>query len=363
MKKIKILSLCTSSINYNRGTPIRIKNFLSNLLKYEDVSLILYSADKKKPLDLLHHCLSDSFYKNLLEICQDIRESKIDIVIGHTLTSYKYMLLIKLFTGVKIVLDMHGFIEEEALLCKGIGKIHYLRNKILYAFAYGRFNLIITSSATATNILSQYNRNVVTIFGGADVGLFNPNVSPGNYIRKNKGEIIIGYAGNARPWQGLDFLLETYAELRRNHRQFRLAILMSEKWNFDKQEGVEFFSEIDHELVPEFLADCDILVIPRPENVVNRISFPSKLVEYMAMGRPVISSRTGDADHIITQDISGLLYAPGDKEGFKTQLLKLVEKAKREMIGQEAHEKVRASLTWEKQTTILINELRKLFKS
>jgi glycosyltransferase involved in cell wall biosynthesis len=333
-------------------------------LKYKEVSLTVYSADKEiLPYFSKHRRLSGNLYSNIFRIYRDIKENDIDIVIGHTITSYPYLIILKFLTRAKIVLEMHGFIEEEAYLSGEITRFRYLRNKKLYPFIYKCFDLITTSSETATTILSKYNKNVVTIFGGVDLNLFNPFVVSKGYIKKDHNDIIIGYAGNARSWQGLDFLLEAYSQIKTEDVRFKLAVLTSESQNLKHLSGIQFFNEIDYIQVPHFLSDCDILVIPRPDITVNKISFPSKLVEYMAMGKAVVSSRTSDAHYVITNNLDGLLYQPGNLEEFKSRIISLGDVQKRILLGENAYQKVRKLFTWERQTEILFLSLKTLFST
>jgi glycosyltransferase involved in cell wall biosynthesis len=359
-KKVKILSIYRSKLEYQRGTPLRIKNLLKRLNTFDDIDLTLCSWDEQSPEGLQHFHLTNHHWQDIQKIRRFVQKEGIDIIIGHTMATWYYLLYLKLFTPAKIVLEMHGFIEEEALFCEGAkvtikARLWYWLNKIVYSWFYPTCDLITTCSETATKILSRYNKKVFTIFGGADVSLFNPQV-PSKAMIKKEG-IIIGYAGNTMIWQGIDFLVEVYKELIQQYPEFKLKTLTSKKSKWEHEPTVENFGPVQQEEVPQFLIDCDILVIPRLDNTVNRISFASKLPEYMAMGKPVISSITSDADKVITHGYDGLLYQPGDKNGLKNCLLDLRDASKRAIIGQHAYETVLARFSWDQQAKAFHNYL------
>ena len=356
-EKIKILSVCRSSLLKTTGTPLRIKQILHGLAKQKDFTLFTSSMDDSFDVGKDHVVLSNNYTKDILMLLKYIKKLNIDIVIGHTITSYLYLLPIRFFTNVKIVLEMHGFMEEEEKMYGNISKIKYLRNKIMYSFFYTTCNLITTCSYTATKIISRYNSNVVTIFGGVDTLLFYPEAVSGGY--KKEGCITLGYAGNARKWQGLEFLIKNFIDIDNEYSNFSLMILLSEPEEHVNHPKIKYINNLPHDKVSSFLIDCDILAIPRPDIKVNRISFPSKLLEYMAVGKPIIASRTSDIDKIITDGYNGLLFEPGDKEGFKRCLLKLKDSRLREKLGNNAV-KTSRNFSWDKQVVLLVNNIRKI---
>ena len=359
MEKIKILSICGSNIIDNRGTPIRIRNIIDGLAKYNDLELYVFSLDKSLPLSVHHISISKNKWQNIFAIVRYVRDNKIDLVIGHTLTAWYYLLPVKFLTKAKIYLEMHGFIEEEALLNGNIGKFTYYKNRLIYRSIFRLCDLITTCSDTAADIIGRYKKNTISIFGGVDFKVFNPQVQSSGMV--NKDGIIIGYAGNARVWQGLDFMVKVYKDLIKDHSEFKLKILTSKTNQWDNDPAIENYGPVEYQAVPKFLVDCDILVIPRQDNEVNRISFPSKLPEYMAMAKPVIASRTSDMDKIIIDGENGLLYDPGDEDKLAENLLRLKDETLRRQLGQNAYQFVKDNLNWDKQVNVIYNKIIELF--
>lgn len=356
MEKIKILAVYRGRIFEHRGTPIRVRSLLTQLNSNDYLDLAVCSWDKTQGNFSKHFTLTNNHFQDIKQIYHYIKNNKIDVVIGHTVATSYYLVPLKLLTRAKIILDMHGLVEDEAREYGDIGLLRYWLLKLWYGFFYWTCDLITTCSQSVTDILLKYNRHTVTMCGGVDLSLFNPNVPSGGYIKKD-GRIIIGYAGNARTWQGVDFLVEVYKKLSIHHNDFKLAMLMSEKWGEDM--NLEIIGPLPNEDVPKFLIDCDILVIPRPLTSVAKISFPSKLPEYLAMGKAVIVSNTGDMDKVITSGINGLLYTPGNAEELMNNLLALRDKNLRERLGAEAV-KTAQQLSWERLADFLVDNIRKI---
>lgn len=359
-KKIKLLSIYRGIVNDNRGTPIKVYNLSNEFAKRSDIEFTLCAWDKENTLEFQNYFqLTNRHLNDLKKIYSYIKKNNINVVIGHTMAAFYYLFPLKFLTKVKIVLEMQGYIEEEAKFYGDISFFSYYFSKIIYGLFYRICNLITASSQTSADILSRYNKNVANIWGGVDISIFNPDVRPGNFIKKNSGDIIIGYIGNSRIWQGLPFLIESYLELNKKHPEFKLALLCSEKKKI-KAPNVAYIDQIRHEQVPSFSAICDILVIPRMNNEVNRISFPSKMIEYMAVGKAVVVSATSDAHRVITDGKDGLVFEPGNKKAFINALISLKNKALRQRLGQEAWKTVQNGYTWKHQADKMIDLIEKI---
>lgn len=357
MKKIKVLAFYRGKIFESRGTPIRIFNILSRLETSESIDLSVCSWDKDAGCFSKHLFLDNNHIEDLKKIISYVKKNKIDIIIGYTASSLYYLPFLKFLTSAKIVYEMHGFMEDEALAYGSIGKIKYKLMKIAFGFIYRLCDLITTSEGPSTeSILKKYNDSILTLSGGVNLSEFTPFASSGGFINKD-GKIIIGYAGNARVWQGLDFLIDGYRKLNKITNKFKLALLLSEKKDFGPE--IEVINSIPNNEVPHFLVDCDILVIPRPDIPATHIGFPSKLSEYTAMGKALVVSNVGDMDKFLVHNDSGLIYKAGNTDEFIKCILSLEDEAFRNKLGKEAL-KVASSLSWESIVSRLIDRLSKM---
>lgn len=358
MNKLVVVSVFRSKLDDNRGTPIRVRSLLREMSECDDIRVISFSWDANPVLaGMEHHHMRNNHWEDIQAIARVVRKEKAHIVMGHTMATWYYLVALKFLTGVKIFLEMHGFLEEEARLYGTISPLRFWFEKLVYGVFYSLCDGATTSSDTATQILSRYNKNVKTVWGGVDLTLFNPSVTSGNYLPNVAGLITIGYAGNTRTWQGVDFLAATFATLRLKHPEFRLALLVSEAKGIPVGEGVTVVAGVSHDKVSAFLAECDILVIPRMHNEVNRISFPSKLIEYMAMGKPVVASATSDCHKVIRDGIDGFVYEPGDAEALTDILVRLKDASLRVRIGQEGYATVKKAFTWQHQADLTVTAL------
>ena len=97
--------------------------------------------------------------------------------------------------------------------------------------------------------------------------------------------------------------------------------------------------------VASFLAAGDIFVLPSrlPEGCSNSV------LEAMAVGRPVIATRTGGTPEIIEDGETGLLVPPGDPVALRAAIMRLAGDAElRKRLGSAGRERVLRDFTVEK---------------
>lgn len=62
--------------------------------------------------------------------------------------------------------------------------------------------------------------------------------------------------------------------------------------------------------MPLYFRAADVLVAPKTTSVLNRAGFPVKLIEYLASGRPVVASATGDIPLAVDDGVEAMLVPP-----------------------------------------------------
>lgn len=107
----------------------------------------------------------------------------------------------------------------------------------------------------------------------------------------------IGYAGSLMAYEGLDTLIDAIAQLRARGAQPKVniigdgearATLEAQVQRLGLSEHVRFLGRMSPQNAQETLSRCALVCIPRKPFKVCEIVPPIKLVEAMAMGKPVI---------------------------------------------------------------------------
>jgi glycosyltransferase involved in cell wall biosynthesis len=206
---------------------------------------------------------------------------------------------------------------------------------------------------------------------GVDPKEFRP-VIDGLSVRNTyglKNRIVVGFIGTFTKWHGVEILVEAALEVvRKNSHVAFLLIgdgdLRSALENRVKSEGMEhriiFTGIVPHTDAPMFLAACDILVSPHLgfDNNEKFFGSPTKLFEYMAMGKAIIASNLEQIGEVIENNKTGLHCQPGDAAGLAEKILLLAgdERLRRE-LGSNAHSLVEKNYTWRKNVERILLSL------
>ena len=97
------------------------------------------------------------------------------------------------------------------------------------------------------------------------------------------------------------------------------------------------------------MAAADLAIYPYRDSLINRSKCSAKIIEYMAMGLPIVASRVGQNMEYIEHGVSGLLAEPGDADSFAHMMLAvLADPHKAKAMGQAARERVWSRFDWDK---------------
>ncbi len=111
--------------------------------------------------------------------------------------------------------------------------------------------------------------------------------------------------------------------------------------------------EIEAEKIPIYLSACDILVLPMENNVANNGRWPSKINDYLASCRPIISTPISDIKTIFQEFKIGVT-ADDNPEDFSNAIITLLaDKTLQTHFGEKGKEYAEQELNW----SILVEKL------
>lgn len=106
---------------------------------------------------------------------------------------------------------------------------------------------------------------------------------------------VIFYSGQLNPAYGMENLLEAFVKLYQDHPDHELWLCGSGRLTdkireLEKQcPGIRYFGYVDGNRVRQLQAEATVLINPRQNtDAFTKFSFPSKTMEYLASGKPVI---------------------------------------------------------------------------
>jgi glycosyltransferase involved in cell wall biosynthesis len=209
---------------------------------------------------------------------------------------------------------------------------------------------------------------------GVDVERFRPGVG-GVEVRRELGlkddEVVAGFVGTFGPWHGVEKFAEAIKSVPADTPvRFLLVGSGSLHTEVEKQLDAEvrsgrviFTGSVAHERVPTLLDACDILVAPHVPLADGSEFFgsPTKVFEYMAMGKAIVASRLGQIGEVLTDQETALLVEPGNVRELAAAIVKLVESdGLRAAIGAGAREVAERDFTWKHNAQRVLDAYKSL---
>src|SRR3989344_6916829 len=143
-EKTRILCIYRHLFLEPRGTALRIKSIISELCLNPELEVHTCSLDEVTQFGAPHLQITNNHFSDIKAISKYIEKHNIKVAVFHTLAAAYYLVPVKFLTKSKAknIMEMHGFMEEEARLYGGISLFGYYRNKCLYAVVYVLCDLI-----------------------------------------------------------------------------------------------------------------------------------------------------------------------------------------------------------------------------
>ena len=181
--------------------------------------------------------------------------------------------------------------------------------------------------------------------GARDTALFDQLGIP-------KGHFVVGFTGVLRPWHGLDLLVEAAATVARNGFKVFLLIVGDGPYRSSLEKMVDesglersvcITGRIPHERVPDYVSLFDVAVSPRATFYAS----PMKVIEYMALGKPVVVPGTPNFLDIIDDRSEGITFEEGSAVSLEQAIVRLCQEPElRRELGIRARQKVVRRLNW-----------------
>lgn len=276
--------------------------------------------------------------------------------------------------GAKFVFDHHDLVPELFLsrFPRG-GPILYWATRLLERLTLASADAVISTNESYRRVALERGHlppeRVTVVRSAPDLSRFVRR-DPDPNLKRGK-RYLAAYLGVMGPQDGVDYALRALAHLRDGIGRDDLhCIFMGAGDSFDDMvalseklgltDMVEFTGRVPDEFVQRCLSTADVCLAPDPRNPLNDVSTMNKVVEYMAMSRPLVSFE------LVESRVSAgesAVYAPAnDEAAFAAGIDELLrDPQKRHRMGQVGRARVEQQLSWETSRRALTDFYARLF--
>ncbi|MFE2104945.1 glycosyltransferase family 4 protein [Kitasatospora sp. NPDC059463] len=261
--------------------------------------------------------------------------------------------------GARFVFDQHDLVPElylsrfdrgEDLLYRGVCALERL--------TYRAADVVLATNEsyrdTALHRGGLRPEDVFVVRSAPDTDRFRP-VPPEPELKRGKPHLLC-YLGVMGPQDGVDYALRALARLRDEvGRTDWHAVFVGAGDTFDAMvelarrlglaDQVEFTGRIPDADLARYLSTSDVCLSPDPRNPLNDVSTMNKVLEYMVMGRPIVSFDLREA-RVSAGDAA--VYAPANDESKFAELVAelLDDPDRRAWMGKLGQERINGPLAW-----------------
>ena len=212
---------------------------------------------------------------------------------------------------------------------------------------------------------------------GVDPQRFRPDIG-GVAAREElgiaPGETLVGFVGTFGPWHGVLALAEAIKRIPPEDIEEKIRFLLIGTGILREQVETKlreaglasrciFTGAVAHERVPLLLDACDVLVSPHVPLAGDKEFFgsPTKLFEYMAMGKGIVASRLGQIADVLDDEKTALLVEAGDASALAAAILRLSRSRElRDRLGAAARQICVERYTWTRNVQRVVDAYRQL---
>jgi glycosyltransferase involved in cell wall biosynthesis len=296
------------------------------------------------------------------------RQGRIDVVQACNPPDLLFLIALLLRTGgSRFVFDHHDLVPELFLSrFAGGGRLLYWMTRFVERLTFAAADAVIATNESYRRVAIDRGGmapdRVTVVRSAPDLSRFIPR-QPDACLKRDKRHLL-AYLGVMGPQDGVDHALRAVALLRAElGRDDFHCIFMGSGDVFDDMVAlrdelgvadiVDFPGRVPDEFVQRCLSSADVCLSPDPRNPLNDVSTMNKVVEYMAMGRPIVSFDLAEARVSAGE---AAVYVPTDDDlDFAKAVDALLDSpAKCRRMGELGRHRVSRELSWEASSRSLV---------
>ncbi len=288
--------------------------------------------DERGPFSYLRKVLMFLFRSTRALMVQHLK-ARYDIIHVHSVPDFEvFATILPKLMGARVILDIHDIVpefyaskfkvKERSLVFRWL----LLLEKLSIAYSD---HVIISNHLWRSKLIQRSVQpdKCTAIINYPDLSIFSrrPHRGPTN------GDFIMCYPGTLNWHQGVDLAISAMALVRRKTRRCKFVII-GDGPDREKLKMMIRLNRLDDcvtmtglvplEQVAERMATIDLGVVPKRNDAFGDEAFSTKIMEFMAMGVPVVVSKTRIDQHYFNEHLVQFVE-PESAEDLAAKILEL----------------------------------------
>ncbi len=253
-----------------------------------------------------------------------------------------------------------------------------LRNPILISlsrdlerFLYRNADrIVINSPGYRDHVLDRGAKMVDLIPNGVDTDMFSPEMADSEFRDQAelRGKFVVTYAGAHGESNDLDVVLGAALILCGN-KEIRFVLIgdgkekpsLIEKSKNMGLENIFFYPSVSKLKMPGILASADVCVAILKPIDAFKTTYPNKVFDYMAAGKPVLLAIDGVIRDVVEAAGAGIFVPPGNSEALASAVEEMWQNPKDvKRMGAAGREYVKVNFDRSKQVDALIAVMQEM---
>ncbi len=269
--------------------------------------------------------------------------------------------------GSRFIFDHHDLVPELFRSRFPTGSALFYRLSLaLERMTFAAADAVISTNESYRRVAIERGRRdparVYVVRNGPDLSRFVP-LEPEPALKHGKRHLAC-YVGIMGFQDGLDYAIRAMAYLRDSLGRadvhaafigagdaFEASVALAHQLGLD--DAVDFTGFLPDAEIQRYLSTADVCLAPEPKTPLNDVSTMIKIMEYMAMGRPIVSF---DLDETRVSAGDAAVYAPAnDEREFARLIAELLDDPdRRTRMGEIGRKRVEGELSWQVSARNLI---------
>lgn len=262
---------------------------------------------------------------------------------------------------VPVLLDLHEAMPEffRSRFPRASNPVVHRLLRFQERLSIGLANAAVTVNAAMRERLVELGvpaAKVSVVANSPSLARFDPAVRPPRAFAAD-GVVRLVYAGALTPTYEVDVVLDAVARIGAERSDLDLALdvygrgdqaaaLEDRAARLGIADRVRFAGRIPIEDVPAAIAAADVGLAPTRRDPFTDVSLSTKVLEYAAMGKPVVASRLPMVERTFPPGTVST-YAPGDAASLAAAILALVEDPAARAAAVEQTAAIVRAASWE----------------